>query len=83
VSVRERLAALASDSSEHEWVQARALGALARIDRPGARALTRARLGLGGPPREDWPDGLKGLGITFMIVGLMSLAFMSFSGIRL
>lgn len=32
---------------------------------------------------SDVPDGLKGLGITFMIVGLMSLAFMSFSGIRL
>jgi len=32
---------------------------------------------------SDVPDGLKGLGITFMIVGLMSLAFISFSGIRL
>jgi len=32
---------------------------------------------------SDVPDGLKGLGITFMIVGMMSLAFMSFSGIRL
>lgn len=32
---------------------------------------------------SDVPDGLKGLGVTFMIVGLMSLAFMSFSGIRL
>ena len=29
------------------------------------------------------PDGLKGLGITFITVGLMSLAFMSFSGIQL
>jgi Na+-transporting NADH:ubiquinone oxidoreductase subunit E len=29
------------------------------------------------------PDGLKGLGITFMTVGLMALAFMLFSGIRL
>ncbi len=29
------------------------------------------------------PDGLKGLGITFIIVGLMSLAFMAFSGIQL
>jgi len=27
------------------------------------------------------PDGLKGLGITFITVGLMALAFMSFSGI--
>lgn len=26
------------------------------------------------------PDGLKGLGITFMTVGLMALAFMSFGG---
>jgi len=32
---------------------------------------------------SDVPDGLKGLGITFIIVGLMPLAFMSFSGIRL
>lgn len=32
---------------------------------------------------SDIPDGLKGLGITFIIVGLMSLAFMSFSGIQL
>jgi Na+-transporting NADH:ubiquinone oxidoreductase subunit E len=29
------------------------------------------------------PEGLKGLGITFIIVGLISLAFMSFSGIQL
>jgi Na+-transporting NADH:ubiquinone oxidoreductase subunit E len=29
------------------------------------------------------PDGLKGLGITFVIAGLMSLAFMMFSGIQL
>ncbi|MEE2994585.1 MAG: NADH:ubiquinone reductase (Na(+)-transporting) subunit E [Gemmatimonadota bacterium] len=29
------------------------------------------------------PEGLKGLGITFIIVGLMSLAFMAFSGIQL
>ncbi len=27
------------------------------------------------------PDGLKGLGITFITVGLMSLAFMAFNGI--
>lgn len=32
---------------------------------------------------SDVPDGLKGLGITFMTVGLMSLGFMSFSGIQL
>lgn len=29
------------------------------------------------------PDGLKGLGITFVTAGLMSLAFMMFSGIQL
>ncbi len=29
------------------------------------------------------PDGLKGLGITFVVVGLMSLAFQAFSGIKL
>jgi Na+-transporting NADH:ubiquinone oxidoreductase subunit E len=29
------------------------------------------------------PDGLKGLGITFIVAGLMSMAFMVFSGIQL
>ncbi len=29
------------------------------------------------------PDGLKGLGITFIVAGLMSMAFMMFSGIQL
>ena len=32
---------------------------------------------------SDVPDGLKGLGITFIVVGLMSLAFMAFGGISL
>ena len=32
---------------------------------------------------SDVPAGLQGLGITFMTVGLMSLGFMSFSGISL
>ncbi|MGB5304721.1 MAG: NADH:ubiquinone reductase (Na(+)-transporting) subunit E [Gammaproteobacteria bacterium] len=32
---------------------------------------------------SDVPAGLQGLGITFIITGLMSLAFMSFSGIQL
>ncbi len=32
---------------------------------------------------SDVPPGLQGLGITFITVGLMSLAFMSFSGIQL
>jgi Na+-transporting NADH:ubiquinone oxidoreductase subunit E len=32
---------------------------------------------------SDVPDGLKGLGITFMTVGLIALGFMSFSGIQL
>lgn len=32
---------------------------------------------------SDVPDGLKGLGITFITVGLMALAFMAFSGIQL
>jgi len=31
----------------------------------------------------DVPAGLRGLGITFMIAGLMAMAFMSFSGIQL
>lgn len=32
---------------------------------------------------SDVPDGLRGLGITFITVGLMALAFMSFSGVQL
>lgn len=32
---------------------------------------------------SDVPDGLKGLGITFITVGLMSLGFLAFSGIQL
>ena len=32
---------------------------------------------------SDVPGGLKGLGITFVIVGLMSMGFMAFGGIQL
>ena len=32
---------------------------------------------------SDVPEGLQGLGITFITVGLMSLGFMSFGGIDL
>ena len=32
---------------------------------------------------SDVPHGLRGLGITFITVGLMALAFMSFGGIKL
>ena len=32
---------------------------------------------------SDVPPGLRGLGITFITVGLMALAFMAFSGIQL
>jgi len=32
---------------------------------------------------SDVPDGLKGLGITFITVGLMALGFLAFSGIQL
>ena len=32
---------------------------------------------------SDVPDGLQGLGITFIIVGLMSLGFLGLSGIQL
>lgn len=32
---------------------------------------------------SDVPDGLQGLGITFITVGLMSMAFMLFGGIQL
>ncbi|MCP4911615.1 MAG: NADH:ubiquinone reductase (Na(+)-transporting) subunit E [Oligoflexia bacterium] len=31
----------------------------------------------------DVPEGLRGLGITFIIVGLMALGFLAFSGIQL
>ena len=32
---------------------------------------------------SDVPEGLQGLGITFITIGLMSLGFMSFSGVQL
>ena len=32
---------------------------------------------------SDIPDGLQGLGITFITAGLMAMGFMSFSGIKL
>jgi len=32
---------------------------------------------------SDVPEGLRELGITFIVVGLMSLAFLGFSGLRL
>jgi Na+-transporting NADH:ubiquinone oxidoreductase subunit E len=32
---------------------------------------------------SDVPEGLRGLGITFIVVGLMSLGFMSFAGVQL
>jgi Na+-transporting NADH:ubiquinone oxidoreductase subunit E len=32
---------------------------------------------------SDIPEGLKGTGIAFVVVGLMSLGFMSFAGIRI
>ena len=32
---------------------------------------------------SDVPDGLQGLGITFITVGLMSLGFMAFSGMKI
>ena len=32
---------------------------------------------------SDVPAGLRGLGVTFAVVGLMAMAFMSFSGIQL
>lgn len=31
---------------------------------------------------SDVPEGLRGIGITFIVAGLMSLGFMSFSGSR-
>lgn len=32
---------------------------------------------------SDVPEGLRGLGITFITAGLMAMAFMSFSGVKL
>ena len=32
---------------------------------------------------SDIPEGLQGLGITFITAGLMAMAFMSFSGVKL
>jgi Na+-transporting NADH:ubiquinone oxidoreductase subunit E len=32
---------------------------------------------------SDVPEGLRGLGITFITIGLMALGFMSFSGVQL
>jgi Na+-transporting NADH:ubiquinone oxidoreductase subunit E len=32
---------------------------------------------------SDIPEGLQGIGITFIVVGLISLGFMTFSGIRI
>ena len=32
---------------------------------------------------SDVPEGLRGMGITFVVVGLMSLGFLGFSGIRI
>lgn len=32
---------------------------------------------------SDVPDGLRGLGITFITAGLMAMGFMAFSGIQL
>ncbi len=32
---------------------------------------------------SDMPSGMRGLGATFMVVGLMSVAFLAFSGIQL
>jgi Na+-transporting NADH:ubiquinone oxidoreductase subunit E len=32
---------------------------------------------------SDVPNGLQGLGITFITAGLMSLGFMAFSGMQL
>ena len=29
------------------------------------------------------PDGLRGLGITFIVTGLMAIGFLAFSGIQL
>ncbi len=44
------------------------------------RFFTNAVVGL---KYSNVPDGLKGLGITFITVGLLAIAFLCFSGIQL
>ena len=43
-----------------------------------ALAGIRERLRYSNPP-----DGLRGLGLTFILVGLMAIGFMAFSGVQL
>ena len=43
-----------------------------------ALAGIRERLRYSNPP-----EGLRGLGLTFMLVGLMALGFMAFAGVQL
>ena len=50
----------------------------------GCRGSRVAGVGeLQGLRDKTFPEGLQGLGITFITVGLMSLGFMSFSGISI
>ena len=56
-----------------------------RTNRTNRRRTAIALVALAGIREKlrysDVPDGLQGLGITFIIVGLMSLAFMGFAGL--
>ena len=59
----------------------------AEVDYEGSCAIDEDLLALAGIREKlrysDVPDGLQGLGITFIITGLMSLGFMGLSGIQL
>ena len=48
-----------------------------------ALAITTMAGGRGKLKYSDIPDGLQGLGITFITAGLMAMGFMSFSGVKL
>jgi gamma-polyglutamate synthase len=53
--LRAALPAIARDSTDHEWVQARALSCLRFVDHEAYRSSVRIRLGLGESEPPDWP----------------------------
>jgi poly-gamma-glutamate synthase PgsB/CapB len=53
--LRTALLAVATDRSDHEWVQARALSCLRLVDLEAYRSCARGRLGLDASERPEWP----------------------------
>uniref|UniRef100_UPI001C639A5C hypothetical protein n=1 Tax=Enhygromyxa salina TaxID=215803 RepID=UPI001C639A5C len=53
-NLREGLLAAANDRSDHEWVQARAISCLRRVDVEASRECARERLGLDATTAPDW-----------------------------